>query len=430
MSSEGRQKLVRRLAGVVFLAVMFALVALSVQIYEKKFDSSVAVTLQTGTVGNQLRETSEVKARGVVVGEVREIHSRRDGAEIQLALDPAHIDKLPEDVSALLIPKTLFGERYVQLSIPDKSTSPALEQGDVISQDRSANAIELEKVFDNLMPVLQAVQPQKIASTLTAVSTALEGRGRQLGDTLVTAANYLEEFNPNLPELNRNIRNLARVSELYGDIAPDLLDSLTDTAVTLQTASEKRSELSSLYSRVTSSSQDVTVFLRNNKNNLIQLAATGRAPLEVAARYSPSFPCTLKAMTDLKPSMDKVLGAGTGRPGMHIEATVTQSRGKYVPGRDIPVYNARGGPRCYPSGISPSSGVAAAPVGSRGHPLLGDSGDGGDDRGRSELPNSPQERELLAGLLAPSLSVQPAGVPSWSSVLVGPLYRGTEVTLK
>ncbi len=145
-------------------------------------------------------------------------------------MKPEALDRIPEDVTALLIPKTLFGERYVQLSIPDHSTADPLGQGDVIRQDRSRNAIELERVFDDLMPVLMAVQPEKLATTLTAIATALEGRGEQIGDTMVSTAEYLEEFNPNLPTLTEDLRDLAEVSELYGDIAPDLLDSLTAKA--------------------------------------------------------------------------------------------------------------------------------------------------------------------------------------------------------
>ena len=417
-------KWVRRGAGVAFLLVMAVLATLAVQVYQEKFTDVVLVTLRTDRIGNQLNKSSEVKARGVVVGDVREVHGTPQGAAIQLALDPGTVRRLPTDVTALLVPKTLFGERYVQLSIPDKSTKGPLETGDVISQDRSANAIELERVFDDLLPVLKAVQPHKLATTLTAISTALEGRGKRIGDAMVTTAKYLEEFNPNLPRLTDDLRDLADVSRLYGDIAPDLLDSLTESTTTLNTVADERTKLTDLYAQVTRSGQDVTIFLRNNEANIIRLAASSRAPLELAARYSPSFPCTLKALADLKPSMDKVLGAGTGEPGLHVEASVTESRGKYVPGVDDPVYDATGGPRCYPSGVAPTVGVVAAPTGSAGHPLL--PGAGGD----LGLPNSPQEQELIATLVAQPAGLAPGDVPGWSSVLVGPLYRGTEVTLR
>jgi phospholipid/cholesterol/gamma-HCH transport system substrate-binding protein len=413
-----RSKLLRRSAGIAFLLVMAVLAWLSISVYQQKFSDDVVVTLKADRIGNQLNKSSEVKARGVVVGTVRAVHPAQEGAIIELAMKPDMLSRLPQDVTALLIPKTLFGERYVQLSIPDGSTKDPLRAGDVIRQDRSKNAIELERVFDDLLPVLKAVQPQKLATTLTAISTALEGRGERIGETMVSTAAYLEDFNPNLPTLTEDLADLARVSELYGDIAPDLLDSLTDSSVTLNTVADERVQLTELYAQVTRSAQDITIFLRNNKDNLIRLAASSREPLEVAAKYSPSFPCTLKALTDLKPSINKFLGGGSNQPGAHVNVHVVPDPGKYVPGKDDPVYNATSGPRCYPSGVAPTEGVTAAPTGSEGHPLL----DGGD----LGIANSPQEHELIATLLATEVG----RIPDWSSVLVGPLYRGTEVTLR
>lgn len=415
-------KLVRRGAGVVFLVVLATLAWLAVQVYQEKFTDVVLVTLRTDRIGNQLGDSSEVKARGVVVGDVRAVRPAGHGATVELALRPDEVARIPGDVTALLVPKTLFGERYVQLSIPDSSTRGPIAAGDVISQDRSANAIELERVFDDLLPVLKAVQPQKLATTLTAIATALDGRGERLGQAMTDTAAYLEDFNPNVPQLAADLRDLATVSELYGDIAPDLLDSLTESTTTLDTIADERGTLTDLYASVTASAQDVTIFLRNNEENLIALAAHGRAPLEVAARYSPAFPCTLKALTDLKPAMDKVLGANTNRPGLHIDATATKARGAYRPGADDPRYDATGGPRCYPSGVAPTVGAVAVPTGSTGHPLLS-----GGDLG---LANSPQEQDLLASIAGPAAGLAPGEVPAWSSVLVGPLYRGTEVTLR
>ncbi|VVJ19981.1 MCE-family protein MceA [Amycolatopsis camponoti] len=424
MRQETRRKAGIRTAGVLFLVVMGVLVTLSIKVYDKDFVSTVPVTLKASRVGNQLSPGGQVKARGVLVGEIREVRATPQGAEIALALEPGKVDMLPRNVSALLVPKTLFGERYVQLSIPDGVRAPHLAAGDTIEQDRSANAIELERVFDNLLPLLKAVQPQKLATTLTAVSTALQGRGEQLGQTIGTAADYLKDFNSDLPTLTKDIRDLATVSHLYGDIAPDLLDALTSSAVTLNTVKEKQADLAGVYQQVTSSSQEVTNFLQNNRDNLIALAADSRAPLEVAAKYSPSFACTISSLSALKGSMDKVLGADRGEPGLHAEVSVTADSGKYLPGRDDPRFTGGGEPRCYPSGVAPTTGTAAAAPGSAGHPLLtGGEGDLG-------VANSPQEEQLLATLVAPSIGVPAAQVPEWSSVLVGPLYRGTEVKLK
>ncbi len=425
MRNTRLRKLGVRLAGVAFCLVLVLLVDLSVRVYNKEFTESVSVTLRTDHVGNQLRQNSDVKARGVLVGEVRAIRAVPGGAEIDLALEPDAVSRLPKDVTALLVPKTLFGERYVQLSIPDDSTAAPLSDGDVITQDRSRNAIELERVFDELLPVLTSVQPQKLASTLSAVATALEGRGEQIGDTLVAAANYLEEFNPHLPRLHENIRDLGEVAQLYGDISPDILDALTDASVTLGTVQDRGTQLRGLYAHVTVTATDLTGFLRANADNLIRVSAESRAPLEAAARYSPGFACTLKALDELKPAMDAVLGEGTDVPALRMQGTVTTSpRGKYVPGRDDPRPHADTGPRCYPSGITPRDDTPPPPARDTASPTVPGTGT---DLG---LPNSPQERQLLSTLLAGDLEVTAEEVPDWSSVLVGPIYRGTEVTLR
>ena len=72
-----------------------------------------------------------------------------DGADIELALDPGMVDSIPTNVSARLLPKTLFGERFVSLELPEDPSPARLADGDVIGQDRTSNAIELQRVIDD-----------------------------------------------------------------------------------------------------------------------------------------------------------------------------------------------------------------------------------------------------------------------------------------
>ena len=57
-------------------------------------------------------------------------------------------------------------------------------------------AIELEKVFDDLLPLLRTVQPEKLSMTLNALASALEGRGTQLGNNLVLVDTYFKRSTP------------------------------------------------------------------------------------------------------------------------------------------------------------------------------------------------------------------------------------------
>src|SRR5205823_4396279 len=137
-----------------------------ISLYDKRFTPVVLVNLDTDTVGNELHQHADVKVHGVLVGEVRQISSTGDGARLLLAIQPDKVAALPANVSARLLPKTLFGERYVDLVLPAVPVSARLAAGSEINQDHSSSAIELERVLSDLMPVLQAVQPQKLSVTL------------------------------------------------------------------------------------------------------------------------------------------------------------------------------------------------------------------------------------------------------------------------
>ncbi|MET9800517.1 MCE family protein [Streptomyces sp. NPDC006368] len=413
----------RRLAGVVFLLVPVVLVWLSVAVYDKEFTRDATVTVLTGSAGNEMHRGAEVKVRGVVVGEVRDIRADGTGARLTLAIRPGHLDRIPADVTAQMLPTTLFGERFVAL-VPPAATPPpragtrTLAAGATIPQDRSTNAVELEQVLDQVLPLLTAVKPEKLSATLTAVAKALEGRGEQLGRTLVTLDAHLKRLNPHLPTLNRDIAHLVEVSRVYGDAAPDILDALSDFTTTSGTLAEQQAQLAALYGSTTATAQDLTAFLRANRGNLIRLSAASRPTLELLARHASSFPCTLRTLAGFVPAMDKALGKGTDEPGLHVNVRTVPSLGAYVPGRDRPEYEATGrGPHCY---SVPYTGKPGPATGPSARQL---------DRGLG-LPNSPQENQLVNELIAPGLQTAPQSLPDWSSVLTGPLFRGAEVTLQ
>ncbi|MFF0476349.1 MCE family protein [Streptomyces sp. NPDC004284] len=417
MSDSRAETVRRRFAGVVFLLVPVLLASLAVAVYDKRFTDSDPVVVETGSVGNEMHLGAEVKLRGVVIGEVRAIDATDGGARLTLAMRPGTLSHVPSDVRAQMLPTTLFGERFVALVPPANASTRPLGPGDVIPEDRSSNAVELQQVLDNVLPLLTAVQPEKLSATLSAVSRALEGRGDKLGETLSELDAHLREFNPHLPALTRDLKELVKVSNLYADAAPDIVTALTDFTTTSGTLAEKEGELAGTFGATTRTAQDLTAFLRQNKNNIIRLSATGRPTLELLAEYSPSFPCTLRTLAQFVPAMDKALGKGTKQPGLHVEVTTVPSRGAYVPGRDTPSYGSGGGPHCYPV---PYLGVPAAPAArasAAADQQLGPA-------------NSPQENDLVNELLAPAANKRPGDLPDWSSLLAGPAFRGAEVTLR
>ena len=100
--------------------VVLALLAwLSVALYDKTVHAGRAWSrVYTGSVGNEMHLGAEVMVRGVQVGEVRQVSANGSGARLELAIQPGAATRLPANVSAEMLPTTLFGERYVDLILP------------------------------------------------------------------------------------------------------------------------------------------------------------------------------------------------------------------------------------------------------------------------------------------------------------------------
>jgi phospholipid/cholesterol/gamma-HCH transport system substrate-binding protein len=440
--APAQEKLRRRLIGVVFLLVFALLVWLSVALYNKQFTPAAMVTLYTNAVGNEMHPGADVKVRGVQVGQVRQISADGTGARLELAIQPAMVPEIPANVTALMVPTTLFGQRYVDLVMPANPAPARLTAGSVIRQDYSADAVELEKVLNNLLPLLQASEPDKLSVTLTAIARGLQGHGTELGQTLVAANAYLHDYNRRLPALDTDIKRLAVLARNLNQSAPDLVQALVDFTVTSQTFAAERASVSALYGAVTTASQDLQSFLDANSSNIIKLNADSVATLRILARYSPEFPCALKDLANFVPAADKLLGKGTGQHGLHVQMIIVPPLGPnhighYVAGKDTPVYGDNLGPHCYPipfpgitlnDGAAPSnSALTASPRSGHSHPAAQRAHT---TAAQGQLAGSPTESELVRELTGIALGRSPSQIPHWGSLLTAPLFRGTTVSLR
>ena len=425
----------QRVLGVAFVILLAAALTLSVLQYRKTFSPATWVTLETNRTGLQLSLGAEVKLHGVVVGDVRSVGTNGSGARLRLALDPDLAKQVPADVTARLLPKTLFGERYVALVAPDASTRKAIKNGEVITQDRSRSGMELQQVLDDALPLLQSIHPDKLAATLGALATALEGRGDRLGGNLASLEAYLKQLNAEMPTIADDVRKLATVLDVYDGALPDLLSLLRDVTVTATTVSDQRQQLATFLADTTDAADVTTLFLNRHGDQLITLGKVSRPVLELLATYAPEYPCLMEGLVALQSRVEDTFAGGR----MHITLEITKDNGKYIAGRDEPVYGAHNGPNCWglPNPPTPAPEVALndgydysgsrpatpklpvgltvpAASGSTAGPAMGYAGTG-------------EERDLLKPLIGASSGVPPAEVPDIAVLLWGPLLRGATV---
>ena len=416
--------------GVLFIGIIVTGLIVAVLMYNKAFSPRTEIQLTTGSVGNAMQPGSDVKLNGVPVGEVKRIESTDDGAVLTLALKPGIAEGLPSDTVARLLPKTLFGERYVQLLADGATSGDGLAAGDTIRQDASDEAVELEEVLDEMLPVLEALQPDKLSAALGELSLMLSGRGDDIGETMEAWGTYLTQLQPYVPQMADDLVKLGEVARTYDVAAPDLLDALDDLTVTADTIVAESQTLTNLFATVITTSNTTQAWLEANQGNIITLSAASRDALGAAAPYATQFPCLFKAVSDFIPVMDEVLGANSGEPGIHVTLNVVPSRGAYQYGADSPQFQSGGGPRCpYQTGSATNSASADAPPAIAPPPSPLVAAQLSDAMGLGEV-NSPAENQLIAELLAGGQDLPPDEYPAWSSLLLGPTLRGTVVTVQ
>lgn len=327
--------------GVVFLCLLLLGVWLTYATFTKKFASYERITLTTSNIGLQLPIRADVKVRGVIVGEVLEASAGDErGAELTLGIYPDKIDDIPANVTGSIVPKTLFGEKYVSLVVPETGPSGTIQAGAVI--DRTEVATELEEVLSDIYPLLRTVRPADLNATLTALSTALEGRGEQLGSNLETVDSYLKRINPEIPALLEDLRLTAQVSDTYADILPEVAQILDDTVKTTGTIEEKEAALTATLRDIRSFSDTARSFLDANEANLREAGELSTRTLAVVARYSPIFPCMSAGIVK---AQGRLAEAFRGYE-LHIvlETLIDQPRA-YTPA-DAPKFGEDRGPDC------------------------------------------------------------------------------------
>ena len=418
-----------RLIGLLFLALMVSAVWFTYAIFTNKFKDYDRVTLQTSSIGLQMPIRADVKYRGVRVGEVLEFKPTASGADVTLGLFPDQVDTIPADVTGAILPKTLFGEKFVSLESVGGNADSHIKKGDVVG--RTAVATEVEQVLSDLLPLLQTVQPEQLNYTLNAFATALEGRGSKLGGGLTTLDSYLKRLNPELDALLVDIRKTAQVSDLYADVVPELAEVLRNTVVTGHTLQDREAKLQQLFADVSAFSGTAESFLDANGDNLIRLGELTSIQMKLFARYAPEYPCLIEGVANQVFRIDQTLRGHM----LHIDAELLPNQPRGYAVDDSPINGDNSGPHC---GTLPNPPFDQKnPF--RDIPNLNDGVERPTGKGTRRVApaglsqafvGTAAEASMLRSLLSPVFGVSADDVPDLAVLMVAPMARGSEVSVR
>ncbi|CAN5359801.1 MCE family protein [soil metagenome] len=339
----GERRIPPRVWALILIAAVVAVIGLTAVLFTGSLRSYVPVTLTSDRSGLVMEPGATVRLRGVEVGRVADIRGGQRSATLALELDPAQIRYIPANVEAEISASTAFGNKFVNLVIP-AAPDPTPIAGGAVLRSRNVTA-ESNTVFDNLVRLLDQVDPAKLNAILSALAEGFRGQGQHLGEAITAANQVLAELNPRTDALQQDLLALRRASDAYAVAAPDLVRTLDSAATTSTTIVGHVAPLDSLLVGVIGLSRAGIDLIAPNQENLVRAINVLEPTTSLLMKYNPIYTCTLLGAVEHLNGLGegyRVTG-GNGRTTA-LDAGLLLGDDQYRYPDHLPIVAAKGGP--------------------------------------------------------------------------------------
>ncbi|AHC25588.1 MULTISPECIES: MCE family protein [Mycobacteriaceae] len=324
---------------ILFFAVV-ALVFVTVTSFRGTFRSVVPVTLTADRTGLVMETGAKVKLRGIDVGRVSQISSKGAGAQLKLDIDSDQIRYIPENIEARIAVTTIFGAKFVDLVYPSNPSGQRLAAGAAL---RSTNVTtEVNTVFENVVDLLDMVDPLKLNAVLTAVADAVRGKGEKIGAATTDLNEVLTALNSRSDIFREDIRALKNLGDTYSAAAEDIVSILDAVSTTGTTVVDHKDALDTLLLNAIGVSEAGSNLLVSSKDNLVTAINSLEPTIELLNMYSPAYACTLQGAQWIIDNGKGVFG-GDGRTFV-VDVALLPGNDPYSFPENLPVVAAKGGP--------------------------------------------------------------------------------------
>ena len=338
----------RQVLGAIGLLVFAAIIAGVVAAYDQVFSPGVPATVVAARAGLLMSPGADVTLDGVNVGRVTAITPDGNQAKLDISIDPSQITYIPANVQAAILQPTVFGPKYLNLIVPAHPATQRMQAGQVIEPTQVPT--EIDSVFASLVSVLDSVHPAKLSATLGAISTALQGRGTEIGNFVVQLNTYLREFNPSLPTASADLATIPKVANTYTAAAPDLINTLDNLRVTSGTLVGQQAQFDAFLVDLSGFSGNAENFLSANGQSLTNTLATLLPTANVLAEYSPEFPCLFASINQI----NKI----SITDNINLNTAIIPGSEPYKYPSSLPVVGASSGPSCYGGPLTPATAAS------------------------------------------------------------------------
>jgi phospholipid/cholesterol/gamma-HCH transport system substrate-binding protein len=348
MAERGRESRERRgWWALAMLTVIIAFVYATMGAFNKTFTSYTPVTLNSDRAGLVMEVGAKVKLRGVQVGEVGAVTGGKDPITLKLNIFRDQAKFIPANVGARIEATTIFGAKYVELIYPSDPSPKRLQAGAVLPSDNVST--EVNTVFENLVGLLDQVDPAKLNAILSALAEGVRGQGQRIGEATSDLNQVLLALNPRSETIRADFRSLKGFADTYSDAAQNILATLDAASTTSDTITRQSKQLDSLLLNAIGFSNSGVNLLAPNQGNFVAAVNHLAPTTALLAKYNPEYTCLLLgAKTLLDTGYPEITGGGNGK-SLIVDAALLFGKDQYRYPDNLPIVAAKGGAGGKPS---------------------------------------------------------------------------------
>jgi phospholipid/cholesterol/gamma-HCH transport system substrate-binding protein len=328
-------------AATLFL-VIAAFVYVTMGAFNKTFTSYVPVTLVSDRAGLVMEVGAKVKLRGVQVGEVGTITGGKTPVSLRLNLFPDQIKFIPANVAARIQATTIFGAKYVELVYPSDPSPNRLASGAVLQPDNVST--EVNTVFENLVGLLNQIDPAKLDAILSAFAEGLRGQGERIGEATTDLNQVLLQLNPRSKTIRADFRSLKGFANTYSAAAQNILATLDAASTTSATITRQSKQLDALLLNVTGFANSGINLLAPSRPSLIRAINDLQSTTSLLNKYNPEYTCLLVGTKTLLDTGYYGITGGDNNRSLIVDAALLFGKDQYRYPDNLPIVGAKGGP--------------------------------------------------------------------------------------
>jgi len=333
-----------KLAGLVLLVVIAAVVSLSYLQFRGRFSATTQLTVMSGRSGLVLDPGAKATYNGVAIGRVVAIDAvERDGepaARLAVEIGSRYLPVIPANVAVDVVASTIFGNKYLEFSAPHSPSAARVSGGDVLTA--ATVTTEFQTLFETVTGIAEKVDVVNLNLTLSAAAEALTGLGTKFGHSITEANAVLNEVNPRLPQLRKGVRSLTELADIVTRAGPELLDGLDNATTTARTLGTQQGDLDAALLATMGFAGTATDTVTRAAPPLIRATSDLLATSRLLDTYSPEIFCTIRNAAELVPLALSSFG-GNGY-SLATNTLVLGAPNPYIYPENMPRVNARGGP--------------------------------------------------------------------------------------